>query len=375
MKHFTPALLFGLIILSLFVFSACQMPGQAPDPCVAPQLQENIEAINKLMRAFDDTNQVISNTPRDQVNDGIIKLQTIRREAEDLEVPFCLIVLKNHALGHMNAMIDTLIDFMAGADIMTINTKIAEAQFQHEKYEEERARLLGETYAPEPTITPFPTLIPTEIYTPGGSDACSPEKIPAEVERVNQLMRAFDDWSNIALSTPKQGLSDVIANLQSIRRQAQDLPIPECLAQLKEHQLKHMETVINTLLAFLSGSDTVIVNQGILLARTQHETYNQEYARLLGLTIVPQGTPLPDILAIGTNTSKTPINIRRYPVDNADVLAEIKANQSVSLAGQSLDGAWVLAYLPDSSGATGWVLAELLEIQDMSVLPQMTPVP
>jgi hypothetical protein len=374
MKRFTFVLFFSLFVSMVLFLAACDLPGKGADPCLQPQLQTEVEKIHKQMRAFDDTSQVISNTPRDQVNDGIIKLQAIRREAEDLEVPYCLLVLKTFAVGHMNAMIDTLLAFTSGVDVAVINYDLSQAQLQQEKYYEERARLLGVTYMPEPTITPFPTMIPTEIYTPG-SDACAPGKLPAEVERVNNLMRAFDDWSSLALNTPKQGLSDVISNLQSIRRQAQDLAIPECLQKLKQYQLSHMETVINTLLAFLSSSDSVLVNQGILLARSQHDQYNQEYARLLGLTIVPAGTPLPQIISQGKNPGTAPVNIRRYPVNNAEILAEIGPANAVPLVGKSPDGAWVLVYLPDGSGKVGWASAELLEITDLGVLPEMTPIP
>jgi hypothetical protein len=364
-----------IIILIAISLSACALPGQGGDPCSPPQLQAEVEKVHVQMRAFDDMTQVISNMPRNQVNDGIIQMQAIRRNTEDIEVPVCLIALKTYALGHMNAMIKTLIDFMAGSDVMTVNSGIAQAQFQHEKYYEERARLLGVTYTPEPTITPFPTLIPTEIYTPLSSDACAPENLPAEVERVNQYMRAFDDWSNIALNTPKQGLSDVIANLQSIRRQAQDLPIPECVSQLKQIQLQHMETVINTLLTFLSGSDSVLVSQGIALARSQHDQYNAEYARLLGITLVPEGAPLPGVTGLVTNSGAAAVKIRRYPVDNADVLATLEPGQTAQAVGKSLDGGWVLIYLPDNSGFMGWVSVEVLDVPNLEALPQVTPIP
>jgi hypothetical protein len=48
-----------------------------------------------------------------------------------------------------------------------------------------------------------------------------------------------------------------------------------------------MNTVINTLIAFLGGSDQKTVDQGIALARQQHDQYTLELARLLGLTVEP----------------------------------------------------------------------------------------
>jgi hypothetical protein len=51
-----------------------------------------------------------------------------------------------------------------------------------------------------------------------------------------------------------------------------------------------MNTVINTLVAFMGGADQAAVDQGIALARDQHDQYTLELARLLGLTVEPAST-------------------------------------------------------------------------------------
>jgi hypothetical protein len=56
---------------------------------------------------------------------------------------------------------------------------------------------------------------------------------------------------------------------------------------LKLYQVSHMNTVINTLIAFMGGADQAAVDQGIALARDQHDRYTLELARLLGLTVEP----------------------------------------------------------------------------------------
>lgn len=129
-----------------------------------------------------------------------------------------------------------------------------------------------------PSATPIPTNTP---------DPCAPENIGAEVEKVHKYMREFDDASSLAASRPREQLPDAIADLQKIRRDAEDQPIPPCLGNLKTYQISHMNSVINTLIAFMGGSDQKLVNQGIELARQQHDQYLVELARLLGQTIEP----------------------------------------------------------------------------------------
>jgi hypothetical protein len=57
-----------------------------------------------------------------------------------------------------------------------------------------------------------------------------------------------------------------------------------------------MNSVINTLIAFRGGADQKSLDQGIGLARQQHDQYTLELARLLGLTVVA-ATPPPSATA------------------------------------------------------------------------------
>jgi hypothetical protein len=147
----------------------------------------------------------------------------------------------------------------------------------------------GNTSTTSPTIdTPLPAT-PIITSTP---DPCAPENIQAEVQKIHNHMREFDDASALAASVPRDQLSTAIANLQAIRRAAEDQPIPPCLGNLKSYQVAHMNSVINTLLAFMNGSDQSVVDQGIAMARQQHDQYTIELARLLGITMEPP-TALP----------------------------------------------------------------------------------
>jgi hypothetical protein len=119
------------------------------------------------------------------------------------------------------------------------------------------------------------------------TDPCAPENIKTAVQEVHKLMREFDDASTLAASRPREELADSIANLQRIRRGAEEQPTPACLAALKTYQVSHMNAVINTLIGFMGGANQESVDQGIAVAKEQHDKYTLELARVLGITMVP----------------------------------------------------------------------------------------
>ena len=141
--------------------------------------------------------------------------------------------------------------------------------------------------APQPTSTVESPAVSTS--TP---DPCSSGQIEVEVQKVHKHMREFDDAAVLASKLPRDEVSTSVADLQRIRREAEDEQIPACLTDLKEYQVDHMNTVINTLLVFIGGADTQTLEQGITMARQQHDQYTLELARLLGLTVVPATVPV-----------------------------------------------------------------------------------
>jgi hypothetical protein len=107
------------------------------------------------------------------------------------------------------------------------------------------------------------------------------------IQPINDLMREFDDASQLGSNVPAPQLPEVIANLQRIRRETEDLQIPACLLTLKTHQLNHMNLMIQTLLAFLGGANQEDLNHGLDRARKEHDLYSLEIVRLLGVTLAP----------------------------------------------------------------------------------------
>jgi hypothetical protein len=245
-----------------------------------------------------------------------------------------------------------------------------------------RARGTVTTAPPAPTATSTPEF-----------DPCAPENIPVEVEKVHKIMREFNDAALLASNTPLEQLNPSIADLQRVRREAEDLPVPYCLTTLKQYQLAHMSTVINTLMGFLSGEEADVLNQGIVTARQQHDQYTQELATLLGLTMVaaptpalvqgtpqqetPQAdvTPAPAPLVI-TNPGPTTVNLRADPDLNAENLGILAVNASAVVLGRTVDLLWYQIEFPNQPGQTAWVYASLVQLSEPTAeLPIIEPAP
>jgi hypothetical protein len=244
--------------------------------------------------------------------------------------------------------------------------------------------------------------LPAVSATP---DPCVPANIAVEVKKVNDLQRQFDDASQLAsvLNLNQLASSNAIPNMQEIRRQAQDQQVPACLATLKTLQLQHMNAVINTLLAFLASgqnasNNSQVLSQGIALARSLHDKYNQELARLIGATYVPpitatpnapqaakaSGTPagttspaiLPDNTPAGayvTSAGTGPVNIRAKPAPDARSLVWMDAGKSIQAIGKTADGTWI--QVSDPYGNMGWVAAADVKLTVGANLPVVTPTP
>jgi hypothetical protein len=118
-------------------------------------------------------------------------------------------------------------------------------------------------------------------------DPCSTANLPATVQGINDLMGEFDASAGQISATARDQLPGVISDLQRLRRDAEDLKIPPCLATLKTHQLNHMNLTIQALLVYVGGADQATLNSGLELARKEHDRYSLEIVRLLGITLAP----------------------------------------------------------------------------------------
>jgi len=149
----------------------------------------------------------------------------------------------------------------------------------------------GTQNTPE-AVNPSPVTTESTAQPTSTPDACAKENLEATIKDVNDLMREFDDASKLASNLAKDQLPPSISDMQRIRRAAEDQKAPKCLSALKQHQLAHMNSVINTLLAFVGGADSNTLNNGLAQARKEHDLYTLEIIKLLGITpAAPTATP------------------------------------------------------------------------------------
>src|SRR5687767_13721428 len=88
-------------------------------------------------------------------------------------------------------------------------------------------------------------------------------------------------------SVSHQKVAELVSEMQRIRREAEDHQTPTRLSTLKVHQITHMNTVIDTLIAFIGGAQAETLNEGISRAGHEHDLYTLEVARLLGIPQAP----------------------------------------------------------------------------------------
>jgi len=230
---------------------------------------------------------------------------------------------------------------------------------------------------------PAEAAAPAVTSTP---DPCSKENLPGEVTKINDLMREFDDYSRLASSTPQAQLVQIIPPMQEVRRRVQSQETPKCLMDLKVLQINHMSIVIETLMAFMSNSDSQKINQGISQARELRMKYDVEIARLLGLTLVVPPSPMP---IIGTPGTPAPSNaippsglyiinpgpaeaiLRATPDVSAGGVATLAAGFTAVAFGKTADGLWIQVEVPGQPGQKAWVSASLVQVSGQ--LPVVTP--
>jgi hypothetical protein len=150
------------------------------------------------------------------------------------------------------------------------------------------------TSTPEPTIISLPTNTPAPTNTP---DACSPEGIPQQVERLHALTREFDDTFGLAQTLRIDETVSLVQDMQRTKRNAEDQNVPACLAKLKEYQLLYMNAgieVFTTVYAITSSNPNLNQNQlnSVTIPLLENvlsagKLYVDEQSKLMGWTPVP----------------------------------------------------------------------------------------
>lgn len=111
----------ALAVVAALVIVGC---GAAPEvavvptvvPTPTPNCQEQaapfLSKAESLARVWDDANTLAGQTPRASLSTQIDKLQSIRRDAEDLEAPECAAAVKQHLVNTMDTTIRGFIAFL-----------------------------------------------------------------------------------------------------------------------------------------------------------------------------------------------------------------------------------------------------------------------
>lgn len=235
---FSNFFLFGLCCVLLVGCSSAPTPaaqpnsGQQPSPtaslssALTPTVDECsptgivpvVKQIQAKMQEFDDVTFVANMTAQAQLVDPILRLQDIRRDVENLTVPSCAATLQSAAVAYMNGVITTLTHFMGGMQTEVVNQEVSASQNLRIQYETERARLLGVTYIPQPTLTPAPTSAPAATGTPKAQEVTPAESISGiritnnSAAPVNLRANPSTSGEVVGILSPNQSLTAVARN-------------------------------------------------------------------------------------------------------------------------------------------------------------------
>lgn len=114
------------------------------------------------------------------------------------------------------------------------------------------------TSTPVPTNTPAPT--PTNTPTSGpifAARVSCADLYPEFIEELDSLVQTWDDANQLAGNTARIALSEPVAQLQEIRRDALNLdpPTQECGEDARYYLLRYMDTMIDSYLEFMADAD------------------------------------------------------------------------------------------------------------------------
>jgi hypothetical protein len=135
-------------------------------------------------------------------------------------------------------------------------------------------------------------IAPTETPTPSPTpDPCSAELIEQSTASMHEVARQFTDAAELAEMTPRNQLSAQIAPMQDIRRDAEDLDLPDCLSDARDALVDYMEAYIDVLIAFL---DVDISDAAMVSGYDQIEAAYDDYADAMDALGVDPGIDAPD---------------------------------------------------------------------------------
>ena len=109
------------------------------------------------------------------------------------------------------------------------------------------------------------------------------EGMPEYVEQMEDITDRWDDSMQIALSSARISLAEPVGDLQEIRRDADNINPPQCMASSHEGYVEATGVFVDALLDFMSDADAEpdqvelsTAQFSMLITRDLLETYNED---------------------------------------------------------------------------------------------------
>lgn len=150
--------------------------------CSPASLPQAYQALDGLLREFDDAMTLAMNVPRDQIVGQIESLQRLQREAEALAVQPCLAEFRAHVVSYMDRVVELLVAFMGGTPPDLVFQALSDSELLRQQIRDDVATLTGSTATPQPTPLQFATSTQSAaigIPVTGASSTSSPEGVTA----------------------------------------------------------------------------------------------------------------------------------------------------------------------------------------------------
>lgn len=123
------------------------------------------------------------------------------------------------------------------------------------------------------------------------------------INKVSPLLTEFSDTVKIANSTPRIALPPLVQDLQQIRRNISNIPVPRCATNAASLLVKSLDEIINSIVSFLGDESRSKISrqfdQGVLDMTNANE-------QLLALAN-GRSTPIPKKLPTSTPIPPTPL--------------------------------------------------------------------
>ena len=214
------------------------------------------------------------------------------------------------------------------------------------------------------------TSIPAPVEPTPTPDPCAPENLVVEVEKVQDIVNAFQDIAYVANFTPQTELVRPIMEMQSVRRELQKLAVPPCEEALKSAAINYMNATINYLAFFMGGETQENVDAGVQNSQVLWQVVLGEFSKLLSsaglideeLPEISSALPTPtDSGIFVVNEGTQAVNVRGNPDLNSDIISRLEPGMQAVALSRTETNDWVLINL---EGTIGWVSADLVVLTE-----------